>query len=102
MRWSPPLPDRMTPAERAEAHRIEQQEAERKREMARKQIKSPTGIVRRQLDGTGAEEAINAAHRQVTEALKGVAESMERDRSLRQAEQAERDSDSRRQPRSLR
>lgn len=102
MRWSPPLPDRMTPAERDEARRIEQQRAEEKRAEMAKQIKSPMGIVRKQPDVTGAEEAINKAHRQVTEALSGVAEAMQRARTLRDGEQAERASDSRRQPRSPR
>lgn len=102
MRWSRPLPDRMTPAERAEAGRIEQQRAEEKRAEMAKQVKSPMGIVRKQPDVTGAEEAINHAHRQVTDALAEVAEAMQRSRTLREGEQAERTSDSRRQARSPR
>lgn len=67
-----------------------------------KQTKSPMGIVRREPDVSGAEEAINKAHRQVTDALAGVAEAMQRARTLRGGEQAERTSDSRRQARSPR
>ena len=96
-RWYPPQPDRMTAAERIEAHRIEQEQAERNRELMAKKIKSPTGIVRKQPDRDGADEAISSAHHAVTDALAGVEQAMKRDQAIRAGEQAERNSDQRRQ-----
>lgn len=67
-----------------------------------KQVKTPTGIVRKRPDREGAEDSISSTHRALTDALKTVEEHMGRERSIRDAEQAERVSDARRQPRSPR
>lgn len=67
-----------------------------------KQVKSPMGFVRKQPDRASADDAVARAHHAVTDALSGVEEAMRRDRAIRDAEQAERVSDERRQPRSPR
>lgn len=101
-RWYPPSQDRMTTAERIEASRTQQQEAQARRDEVAKQTRSPMGFVRKQPDRASADAAVAQTHHAITDALSVVEEAMRRDRAIRDAEQAERTSDERRQPRSPR